>query len=81
MGPSIAEEEDIPLFRTGFPIFDRLGAQRIATLGYNGGIEFVDRLTNTLLDFYYDEAGYEVIGEESEETIKNRDYLRGRRFN
>jgi nitrogenase molybdenum-iron protein beta chain len=34
-------------------------------LGYNGGTEFVDRLTNTLLDFYYDEAGYEL--EKSEE--------------
>ncbi len=75
-GAHIAEEEGIPLFRTGFPIFDRLGAQRIATLGYNGGIEFVDRLTNTLLDFYYDESGYEVVGEESEETIKNELFVR-----
>ena len=64
-GASIAEEEKIPLFRVGFPIFDRMGAQRISTLGYNGGTEFVDRLTNTLLDFYYDEAGYEL--ERSEE--------------
>ena len=75
-GAHIADEEGIPLFRTGFPIFDRLGAQRIATLGYNGGIEFVDRLTNTLLDFYYDESGYEVVGEESEETIKNELFVR-----
>ena len=66
-GASIAEEEKIPLFRTGFPIFDRMGAQRISTLGYNGGTEFVDRLTNTLLDFYYDEAGYEL--EKSEEVV------------
>ncbi len=68
-GASMAKEEDIPLFRAGFPIFDRLGAQRIFTLGYKGGINFVDQLTNTLLDYYYDEAGYELRGDESEETI------------
>ncbi len=67
-GASMAKEEDIPLFRAGFPIFDRLGAQRIFTLGYKGGINFVDKITNTLLDYYYDEAGYEMRGEESEET-------------
>ena len=61
-GASMAKEEDIPLFRAGFPIFDRLGAQRIFTLGYKGGINFVDQLTNTLLDYYYDEAGYELKG-------------------
>lgn len=65
-GASMAKEENIPLFRVGFPIFDRLGAQRISTLGYKGGIEFVDRLTNTLLDFYYDEAGYEIIEEKTD---------------
>lgn len=63
-GASMAKEENIPLFRMGFPIFDRLGAQRISTLGYNGGINFVDRITNTILDYYYDEAGYEIFGEE-----------------
>jgi nitrogenase molybdenum-iron protein beta chain len=68
-GASIAQEENIPLFRAGFPIFDRLGAQRISTLGYRGGIDFVDRLTNTILDFYYDEAGYEIVEEELEDSI------------
>jgi nitrogenase molybdenum-iron protein beta chain len=67
-GASMAKEENIPLFRVGFPVFDRLGAQRIPVLGYNGGIDFVDRLTNTILDFYYDEAGYEI--EESEEVVE-----------
>ncbi len=71
-GASMAKEEGIPLFRLGFPIFDRLGAQRVFTLGYKGGINFVDKLTNTLLDFYYDEAGYEMKRErlgETSETI------------
>jgi nitrogenase molybdenum-iron protein beta chain len=67
-GASIAQEENIPLFRVGFPVFDRLGAQRISVLGYTGGIDFVDKLTNTILDFYYDEAGYEI--EEPEEVVE-----------
>lgn len=71
-GASIAKEENIPLLRTGFPIFDRLGAQRLSTLGYKGGINFVDRLTNTLLDFYYDESGYE---KKVDENIIEKDVL------
>lgn len=67
-GASMAQEENIPLFRVGFPVFDRLGAQRISVLGYNGGIDFVDKLTNTILDFYYDEAGYEI--KEPEEMVE-----------
>jgi nitrogenase molybdenum-iron protein beta chain len=74
-GASIAEEENIPLFRAGFPIFDRLGAQRISILGYKGGIEFVDRLTNTLLDYYYDESGYEI--KESDEIIDDELFAEG----
>ncbi len=70
-GASMAKEENIPLLRVGFPIFDRLGAQRISVLGYKGGIEFVDRITNNLLDFYYDEAGYEIVEEEMGELIEN----------
>jgi nitrogenase molybdenum-iron protein beta chain len=62
-GAHIAKEMSVPLFRVGFPIFDRVGAQRISTLGYQGGINLVDRLTNTILDYYYDEAGYEIYGE------------------
>ena len=75
-GASMAKEENIPLFRVGFPIFDRLGAQRVFTLGYNGGINFVDKLTNTMLDYYYDEAGYELKGQESEETIEDDLYAK-----
>ena len=58
-GSRIAVEEKIPLFRLGFPIFDRIGAQRISVTGYNGGIRFVDSITNLILDRYYDESGYE----------------------
>ncbi|MCK9151953.1 nitrogenase iron-molybdenum cofactor biosynthesis protein NifN [Methanobacterium alcaliphilum] len=69
-GASMAQEENIPLFRVGFPIFDRLGAQRISVLGYRGGLSFVDNITNTILDFYYDEAGYEIEEEPITEYIQ-----------
>lgn len=75
-GASMAKEENIPLFRVGFPVFDRLGAQRIPVMGYNGGIDFVDRLTNTILDFYYDEAGYEITGAEPEEQESVEEFAR-----
>jgi nitrogenase molybdenum-iron protein beta chain len=68
-GASMAHEEGIPLLRAGFPIFDRLGAQRISILGYCGGIDFVDRITNTILDFYYDEAGYEIVDQIEENSV------------
>ena len=60
-GSRIAREEKIPLFRLGFPVFDRLGAQRISIVGYRAGIRFVDSLTNIILDRYYDESGYENV--------------------
>lgn len=60
-GARIAVEENIPLFRVGFPIFDRVGAQRIHILGYRGGLNLLDNLTNIIIQHYYDEAGYELI--------------------
>lgn len=60
-GAPIAVDENIPLFRVGFPIFDRFGAQRIHILGYKGSLNLLDNLTNTIIQHYYDEAGYELI--------------------
>ena len=34
----IAKDEDIPLLRYGFPIFDRIGHSYFPTIGYKGGI-------------------------------------------
>ncbi|NYB50967.1 MAG: nitrogenase iron-molybdenum cofactor biosynthesis protein NifN [Methanobacteriaceae archaeon] len=62
-GARIAIEENIPLFRVGFPVFDRVGAQRIRILGYKGGLHLLDQLTNTIIQHYYDEAGYELLDE------------------
>ncbi len=63
-GASIADKNNIPLYRIGFPIFDRVGAQRISCLGYTGGIKFVDEVTNMIIDYYYDFEGYKLDEEE-----------------
>lgn len=49
-GKYIAKAEDIPLVRVGLPIHDRVGAQRILTVGYRGALELLDRVTNTMLE-------------------------------
>jgi Nitrogenase molybdenum-iron protein, alpha and beta chains len=54
IGPSdgffISEKYDIPLVRAGFPVHDRIGAQRKNFIGYAGSMNLMDELTNTLLD-------------------------------
>lgn len=62
-GLKIANEENIPLFRLGFPIFDRLGAQRTSIIGYKGGLRIVDSITNIILERYYDDHGYALKNE------------------
>ncbi len=46
----IAKDEDIPLLRYGFPIFDRVGHSYFPTMGYKGGIRLLEKITDTLLD-------------------------------
>jgi len=48
-GKFFTERHDIPVVRTGFPVHDRMGGQRILTVGYAGTLAFLDRITNTLL--------------------------------
>ncbi|KAF5089331.1 Nitrogenase molybdenum-iron protein beta chain [anaerobic digester metagenome] len=55
-GARIAKEENIPLVRLGFPIYDRLGAQRMPILGYRAGTHLVDLFTNTIIEKYYDDS-------------------------
>jgi nitrogenase molybdenum-iron protein alpha/beta subunit/MoaA/NifB/PqqE/SkfB family radical SAM enzyme len=52
-GKVITEKEDIPLVRVGFPIHDRVGGQRKVITGYNGSLDFLDDITNTLLEAKY----------------------------
>lgn len=49
-GKYIAKVRDIPLVRVGLPIHDRVGAQRILTVGYKGAMELLDRITNAILE-------------------------------
>jgi nitrogenase molybdenum-iron protein NifN len=49
-GRYLTEKADIPLVRLGFPIHDRVGGQRLLSVGYVGTALFMDRITNTLLE-------------------------------
>jgi len=49
-GRYIAKARNIPLVRVGLPIHDRVGAQRILTVGYRGAMELLDNITNTILE-------------------------------
>jgi nitrogenase molybdenum-iron protein NifN len=49
-GKFLTEKGGIPVVRVGFPIHDRVGGQRILTVGYAGTIRFLDQFTNTLLE-------------------------------
>lgn len=48
-GRILSERDGIPLVRIGFPIHDRVGGQRLLSVGYAGTTLFLDRITNTLL--------------------------------
>lgn len=52
-GRYLTEREGIPLVRLGFPIHDRVGGQRLLSVGYAGTTMFLDRVTNTLLERKY----------------------------
>jgi len=57
IGPSdgryLTEKGNIPLVRLGFPIHDRVGGQRLLSVGYRGTMMLLDRITNTLLENKY----------------------------
>lgn len=52
-GKYLEEKADIPVVRMGFPIHDRLGGQRILSVGYTGSALLLDRMANTLLERKY----------------------------
>ncbi len=49
-GKFFTERHGIPVVRTGFPVHDRMGGQRILSVGYAGTLALLDRITNTLLE-------------------------------
>ncbi len=48
-GRRMAERLGIPLVRRSFPIHDRLGGQRLRSLGYEGALILLDEMTNEIL--------------------------------
>ena len=46
----LAAKTGIPLFRAGFPVFDRLGAAHLTTAGYAGTRDLINQLGNLLMD-------------------------------
>ncbi|AOY76608.1 nitrogenase component 1 [Clostridium formicaceticum] len=52
-GKFITEKDGVPLVRIGFPVHDRVGAQRRTYTGYEGSMQFLDEITNTLLEEKY----------------------------
>jgi nitrogenase molybdenum-iron protein alpha/beta subunit/MoaA/NifB/PqqE/SkfB family radical SAM enzyme len=45
----VSERTGIPLVRCAFPIHDHVGGQRVRTLGHEGGLALMDRITNAVL--------------------------------
>jgi len=49
-GKQIAKAEDIPFIRAGFPVIDRYCGPLMPVVGYTGGIRFVEKIVDALLD-------------------------------
>jgi nitrogenase molybdenum-iron protein NifN len=62
-GYTLARELKVPLVRCGFPVHDRIGAQRILLAGYAGAQSLFDRVVNALLARKQDtsETGYAYL--------------------
>ena len=60
----IARDEDIPLVRTGFPIYDRVGHQYFPLLGYRGALRLLEKILSALMDRQDRDApeeGFELV--------------------
>ena len=64
-GKFAARDARIPLFRFGFPIFDRVHKHRVPIAGYQGVINMVTEICNKFLDLKDDTADdrhFEMMG-------------------
>lgn len=59
-GRLFAKNLDIPLIRVGYPVYDRVGYHRVPIVGYNGGINLIDRITNAVFEKYYDHEHWKL---------------------
>jgi MoaA/NifB/PqqE/SkfB family radical SAM enzyme len=77
-GRRIEEKHGIPLVRASFPIQDRMGGQRIVSIGYEGSMNLSDKITNVILsnkdstfrkkiynEFYKGEKQMEILKDEN----------------
>lgn len=62
-GHKLSREHGIPLVRCGFPVHDRIGAQRLQLVGYAGTQQLFDRVVNALLERKQDNSkiGYSYL--------------------
>jgi nitrogenase molybdenum-iron protein beta chain len=63
-GKFIARDAKIPLFRFGFPIFDRVNLHRYPLIGYQGVINMVTTICNSFIDIVddtCDERNFEMM--------------------
>ncbi len=62
-GYDIARRLKIPLIRSGFPVHDRIGGQRLQHIGYEGTLQLFDRIVNALIEYKQDNSpvGYKYI--------------------
>lgn len=49
-GRRMAERLGVKIVRIGFPVHDRVGAQRLVFTGYNGSAFLIDSIANTILE-------------------------------
>ena len=71
-GAFMTEKYNIPLVRAGFPVHDRLGAQRKVIIGYHGSLMLLDELSNNLMAQKHDNFRaelYEQFGQRKEQII------------
>ena len=46
----ICRDEDIPLIRLGFPIYDRIGHSYFPVVGYRGGLRLLEKVLDVFMD-------------------------------
>ncbi len=59
-GRLFAKHLGIPLVRVGYPTYDRVGYHRVPIVGYNGGVNLLDRITNIVFEKYYDKEHWKL---------------------
>ena len=52
---------DIPLVRTGFPIYDRIGHSYFPITGYRGGLRLLEKILDALMDRIDRDAAEEKV--------------------